>query len=108
MEHIKPGSKLNEVLHWVQDVGASDLHLQEGKPARYRVEGRLNVVPAETLPPMNREQLTALLGESLSAAVLADISRKAEVDLSLQMGTTRWRANFSKQQGRQSCSFRIV
>jgi len=108
MEHVKPGSRLNEILHWVRELGASDLHLQEGKPARYRLEGRLKVVPAETVPLMNRERLLTLLGETLSDGVIADITRKAEVDLSLQMDETRWRANFSKQQGRQSCSFRVV
>lgn len=108
MEQIKSGSRLNDILHWVQDAGASDLHLQEGKPARYRVEGRLRVASAETVPVMDRERLLGLLGESLSAPAVEDIRLKAEVDLSLQMGGTRWRANFSKQQGRQSCSFRIV
>ncbi len=108
MEHIKPGTRLNGILQWVQDSGASDLHLQEGKPARYRAEGRLKVAPAETVPVLNREELLALLAETLSAPPVEEIRRKTEVDLSLQMGTTRWRANFSKQQGRQSCSFRVV
>ena len=44
MEQIKPGTKLHTILSWIQDIGGSDLHLQEQKPARYRIEGRLNAV----------------------------------------------------------------
>ncbi len=108
MEHIKPGTKLEKILSWIQEAGASDLHLQEDKPARYRVEGQLRVLSPEHLPPLTRDQMTALLEESFSATSVARIVQNCEVDLSLQMGETRWRANFSKQQGRQSASFRIV
>src|SRR5215475_7129652 len=108
MEHIKADSKLHELLSWIQDAGGSDLHLQEGKPARYRIDGHLKVLAPENLPPLSREQIHRLLEENFSKACTDRIERDAEVDLSLQMGETRWRANFSKQQGRQSCSFRIV
>jgi len=108
MEYIKPDTHLHQVLTWIQDVGASDLHLQEGKPARYRIEGRLKTISTEQLPALSRQQIFALLGENFSPKSSERIEQKFEVDLSLQMGETRWRANFSKQQGRQSCSFRIV
>ena len=108
MEQIRSGTKLHAVLNWVQDIGGSDLHLQEQKPARYRIEGHLKVVPEEALPILSREQIVALLAENFSPATTDRVSREQEVDLSCQMGETRWRANFSKQQGRQSCSFRIV
>ena len=108
MEYVKPGTQLYRMLHWVQETQASDLHIQEGKPARYRIQGRLNPAPAEVVPVMDRDRLMKVLGESLSGSTAADIGLKPEMDLSLEMGETRWRANFSKQQGRQSCSFRIV
>jgi len=108
MEQIKPGTSLHELLTWVQRAGASDLHLQEEKPARYRVEGELRVVSSDSLSPLTHEQLVQLLAECFSPETMARIERKCEVDLSLQMGRTRWRANLSKQQGCQSCSFRIV
>lgn len=108
MEHIKPDTQLHKILSWIQEVGASDLHLQEDKPARYRVDGRLKLLSAEYLPGLSRQQIIALLGENFSPESTARIEQQCEVDLSLQMGETRWRANFSKQQGRQSCSFRIV
>src|SRR5215831_12388039 len=100
MEQIKPGTNLHEILNWVQEIGASDLHLQENKPARYRVDGHLQVVSPESLTPLTREQILRLLGENFSAESMTRIQQKNEVDLSLQMDETRWRANFSKQQGR--------
>lgn len=108
MEQIKAGTKLYTILQWIQDVGASDLHLQQDKMARYRVDGKLMALPTDALPRLTRDQLTALLRENLSAEASSRILESREADLSLQMGETRWRANFSKQQGRQSCSFRIV
>jgi len=108
MEQVKPGTNLHEILNWVREIGASDLHLQESKPARYRVDGHLKVVPTESLSPLSREQIMRLLAENFSPESVTRIEQKNEVDLSLQMAETRWRANFSKQQGRQSCSFRIV
>jgi twitching motility protein PilT len=108
MEQIKRGTKLHDILSWIQDVGGSDLHLQEGKPARYRVDGQLKLLSPENLSPLTREQMLGLLEENFSSDCTGRIELNTEVDLSLQMGETRWRANFSKQQGRQSCSFRIV
>jgi twitching motility protein PilT len=108
MEQIKEGTKLHQILNWIQDMGGSDLHLQEGKPARYRIAGELKVLDSEHLPPLAREQILGLLAENFSPASTSQIEKHSELDLSLQMGETRWRANFSKQQGRQSCSFRIV
>jgi len=108
MEYIKPGTKLCHILRWIQEAGASDLHLQEDKPARYRVDGHLKLIAPEQLSPLSRDQLLHLLGDNFSPGAVHQIEQNAEVDFSLQMGETRWRANFSKQQGRQSCSFRIV
>src|SRR6516164_298355 len=108
MEQIKPGTKLHDILSWVQDMGGSDLHLQEGKPARYRIDGHLMVLAPENLSPLTRDQILGLLADNFSPTTTNRIDQEAEVDLSLQMGETRWRANFSKQQARQSCSFRIV
>ncbi len=108
METIRSGSKLHQILDWIREVGASDLHLQEDKPARYRVHGKLKVIPAENVPPMTHRQLMELLGENFVPESLQRLERECEIDLSLQMGEVRWRANFSKQQAKQSCSFRIV
>jgi twitching motility protein PilT len=108
MEQIKPGTKLHLILSRVHEVGGSDLHLQEDKPARCRIDGELKLLDPQSLPPMSAEEIHRLLADNFSLMSTSRIDQQAEVDLSLQMGETRWRANFSKQQGRQSCSFRIV
>jgi twitching motility protein PilT len=108
MEQIKPSTKLHDLLSWIQGIGGSDLHLQEGKSARYRIDGQLRVLSGENLSPVTREEMFSLWADNFSPACTHRIEQNSEVDLSLQMGETRWRANFSKQQGRQSCSFRIV
>lgn len=96
------------MLQWVHLVGASDLHIQEGKPARYRVNGELKIAPASEVPLMTAAEIHAMLADNIAPQTCARIAQSFEVDLSLQMGELRWRSNFSKQQGRQSCSFRIV
>ncbi len=108
MEHVKPGTKLHHILNWIEEASASDLHVQEGKPMRFRLHGQLKVLPAESIPPLTSRQLLDLLAENFSPETVERIHQRNEFDVSLQMGETRWRANFSKQQGTQSCSFRIV
>jgi len=108
METIKTGTRLHQALTWIRDSGASDLHLQEGKPPRYRVEGCLKTFSDGNLPSTGLDCLGEILSESLPAAICERVNQCREFDLSVQMGETRWRVNFSKQQGRQSCSFRIV
>ena len=78
MEYIKPDTHLHQVLTWIQDVGASDLHLQEGKPARYRIEGRLKTISTEQLPALSRQQIFALLGENFSPKSSERIEQKFE------------------------------
>jgi twitching motility protein PilT len=108
MENIRPGTKLHHILNWIQEAGASDLHVQEGKPVRFRLHGRLKILPVESIPPLTGRQILDLLGENFAPETVERIHQRFELDLSVQMGETRWRANFSKQQGTQSCSFRIV
>jgi len=86
MEQIKPGTKLHTILSWIQDIGGSDLHLQEQKAARYRIEGRLNVVPEDTIPALSRDQIIGLLADNFSPAATDRVAQEAEVDLSCQMG----------------------
>lgn len=108
METIKPTSRLFEALAWIQESGSSDLHLQDGKVPRYRVAGKLKVFSGPDIPSQGLESLGEALREGFAPSVCETVERLREHDLSVQMGETRWRVNFSKQQGRQSCSFRIV
>lgn len=108
MEHVKPGTALSRLLDWVEEQQASDLHGQAGKPFTYRVEGRLGRVPVDQFPPAADDVLHTWLGDTFSSEICHRILRRAEVDLSFYHREARYRANFSKQMGRQSFSFRRV
>ncbi len=107
-ESVHPGCALSRMLDWVETQQASDLHGQTGKPFRIRVHGRLSVVPVEQFPPLTDDALFQMLRETFAPSTCLRIEAEHEVDLSFYHGGARYRANFSKQMGRQSFSFRAV
>lgn len=107
-ESVHPGCALSRMLAWVETQEASDLHGQTGKPFRIRVQGRLSVVPEELFPPLSDDALFQMLRETFAPSTCLRIEQEHEVDLSFYHGGSRYRANFSKQMGRQSFSFRAV
>jgi twitching motility protein PilT len=108
MEHIQSGSTLARILDWCRDQEATDLHAQADKPYSIRVHGRLSWVPVELFPPPTNEEIYGHLRENFSPSGCARIEGRFEVDLSFYYGNQRYRANFSKQKGQQSFSFRTV
>jgi twitching motility protein PilT len=108
METIDPSTKLGRILGWIQQTGASDLHGQEGKPFRYRREGRLELLPAEGVGESGGFEFHALIDEAFSQSTARAIHEAQQLDLSVTLESARFRVNCSKQQGRQSVSFRIV
>src|SRR6266498_2840731 len=108
MEHVQPGTALNRILDWCRKQEATDLHGQAEKPYSIRVHGRLSWVSVDLFAPPTNEEIVELLRENFSSAVCARIEGQNEVDLSFYYGDRRFRANFSKQQGRQSFSIRTV
>ncbi|HNQ89863.1 MAG TPA: PilT/PilU family type 4a pilus ATPase [Verrucomicrobiota bacterium] len=107
-ETVHPGTALSRLLAWCEAQGASDLHGQAGKPYALRVQGRLTRVPAETFPAPTDDGLYRAFEETFSPTLCQRIEQEREVDLSFYHGPLRYRANFSKQLGRQSFSFRTV
>src|SRR5262252_4740857 len=106
MQTVQPHSRLGELLQWRERRGASDVHIQSGKPFVIRVHGKLQRVPENTYNPLTDDGIYSLLGENFSADACARIKAEDEVDLSFYHGYQRYRANFSKQKGTQSFSFR--
>ena len=49
-----------------------------------------------------------MVREAFSSSIDERIERQHEMDFSFLCGSMRYRANFSKQQGKQSFSFRVV
>jgi twitching motility protein PilT len=108
MEHVQPSSALGRMLDWCQEHQATDLHAQAGRPYTIRVHGILKRVPVDQLPAPTEAELFAYLRESFRGPTCDRIERELEVDLSFYHGDLRYRANFSKQKGQQSFSFRVV
>ena len=108
MQTVQPHSRLGELLQWCERRNASDLHVQAGKPLVIRVHGQLQRIPETAYSPLLDEEIYALLEENFSEEACTKIRMQREVDLSFYHGYQRYRANFSKQKGTQSLSFRIV
>jgi Tfp pilus assembly pilus retraction ATPase PilT len=108
MEQLQPSTTLARLLDWCREQETTDLHGQADKPYSIRVHGRLSWMPVELFPPPSDQEVYEYLREGFSPAVCARIESQPEVDLSFYHGSRRYRANFSKQKGRQSFSFRTV
>jgi twitching motility protein PilT len=108
MEHVELNSTLGRMLEWCQAQEATDLHGQADKPYTIRVHGQLSRVPETLFPVPAGAELDRILRENFRAETCDRIAQRCEVDLSFYCGAQRYRANFSKQQGRQSFSFRTV
>lgn len=108
MESVPANCKLAELLRWCEAAGASDLHARGGEPFIVRCNGQLQRVPTEAFPAPEDLTLKSWFLDAFSPALVARITVQPEVDASFYHGATRYRANFSKQRGRQSFSFRHV
>jgi Tfp pilus assembly pilus retraction ATPase PilT len=108
MERVQSNTQLGRMLDWLREQDATDLHGQADRPYSIRVHGKLSWIPAEVFPAPSDSGLQQMLRESFSAESCHRIEREREVDLSFYHGTQRFRANFSKQKGQQSFSFRTV
>jgi twitching motility protein PilT len=105
---VQPQTRLGELLDWCERRNASDLHVQGGKPLVIRAQGKLQRIPENTYNPLSDEAIYEWLTECFAAEICARIRAAQEYDLSFYHGFQRYRANFSKQKGSQSFSFRIV
>ena len=108
MQSVLPQTRLGELLQWCERRNATDLHVQAGKPLVIRVHGKLQRVPENTYNPLSQDAIYEWLGENFAPETIEKVRNSAEADLSFYHGYQRYRANFSKQKGSQSFSFRIV
>lgn len=108
MERIPSDNSLGKILAWCANQRATDIHGQAGRRIAYRVDGKLHRIPPETFHPLDNDAILQLLEESFSDATFERIEKERETDLNFSCNQLRYRANFSKQQGNQSFSFRVV
>jgi twitching motility protein PilT len=97
---------LRDLLQQVAEHGASDLHLTEGMPPIFRIDGQLR--PAE-MPPLTREDTRRLIYGVLNDAQKIKFEETHELDLSLYIpGISRFRVNVHQQRGSVEAAFRVV
>lgn len=108
MEQVAPDKPLGKLIGWARARDASDLHGRAGHPFIVRVNGVLEEVPSDAFPAPDDVTLTSWFMDVFSPSLLARVIQEREVDASFVFGDVRFRANFSKQRGRQSFSFRVV
>ncbi len=108
MESIPSSCRLAGLLRWTEERDVSDLHGRAGAPYQMRIHGRLQALPEREWPAPDDVTLLSWFLDAFSPALNARIARGSEVDASFHHGAIRYRANFSRQRGRQSFSFRRV
>jgi len=108
MERVALDTSLGKILNWCMQQRATDLHAQAARRYSYRVDGALLRIPPEAFPAPSNEDILRLLRQAFSASICDHLEQQHELDLSFLCDRVRYRANFSKQQGMQSFSFRVV
>ena len=97
---------LRDLLQMAVQNKASDLHLTEGMPPMYRIDGQLR--PAE-MEPLTREDTQRLIYSALNDAQKVKFEETHELDLSLYIpGVSRFRVNVHQQRGAVEAAFRAV
>ena len=88
---------LHQLLAYVQEAGASDLHAKPGSPPRIRVEG---VLRALDHPPLDAASVEQLARAALSADRWEELDERGEADAGLSIaGVGRFRVNVHRQRG---------
>ncbi len=108
MERIALTTSLGKLLDWCMKQAATDLHAQADRRYSFRVDGKLQRIPADQFAVPANDDIARMLREAFSTSVCDRIEKQHEMDLSFLCDKSRYRANFSKQQGAQSFSFRVV
>jgi twitching motility protein PilT len=97
---------LNDLIKTVENEGASDLHLSEGRRPTVRVSGML--LPLVKYPPLLKADTAGILGELLSDKNKELFSTNKDVDFSYSCGDSRFRGNAYLQQSSVSIALRLV
>src|SRR6476661_4520925 len=108
MERVDPTTELGKILVWCSGQKATDLHVQADRRYSIRLDGRLQRIAAEQFAEPSNDDITTILRQGFSSSIYDRIEKQHEMDLSFLCEQVRYRVNFSKQQGKQSCSFRVV
>ena len=97
---------LEELLKFVTEKGASDLHLKPTRPPMLRINGRLMPIEAEPLKP---EKIREMILPILTPQQKAKLDQSLSVDLGYGVrGLARFRGNIYMQRGTLAAAFRRI
>src|SRR5512135_846079 len=100
-------ANLHDLLKYMIEKGASDLHITTGIPPSIRVDGKMKPIPG-------LEALTATQSKDLCYSILTDAQKhkfeeNSELDLSFGVkGLSRFRGNIFMQRGAVAGAFRTI
>jgi twitching motility protein PilT len=99
-------AEIKELLRYVVDSKASDLHIKGGSPPSIRQNGRLIKAP---FPPMTAEQCERSAMELMSEEQARRFKAAGQIDFAhSEPGLGRFRANVFRQRGSVAMAFRRV
>jgi twitching motility protein PilT len=98
--------ELDELLRFMTQKGASDLHLKPTRPPLLRVHGKLMPIESEALAPQDIERMCLSI---LTPQQKKKLDERMAVDLGYGVhGLARFRGNFYMQRGTLAASFRRI
>ncbi|MDB5259761.1 MAG: twitching motility protein twitching motility protein PilT [Candidatus Taylorbacteria bacterium] len=97
---------IEELITYVIQENASDLHLSEGRVPYVRTSGSL--IPLAKKDVLSAEDMKGLIAEFLNAANLERLERDREVDFSYSSATSRFRGNVFYRQGKLAIALRLI
>ena len=103
---VPTGAPIERLLDAMEEWGASDLFVCEGKPPAVRLHG--SVVPLK-VAPTSAQELQSFLEQSVSAVALERFEKTGDLDAGFSLdGLRRFRFNLALQQGRTSLVVRAL
>src|SRR5438093_6801709 len=99
-------AKIDAFFNFMNEHGASDLHLAAGSQPIVRVRGELERLK---YPPFENDELKAMLYEIAPEYKVKVFEETGDVDFGYEVpGTARYRANFFQQKYGMSAAFRLI
>lgn len=94
-----------QIIETAREKGASDIHISEGLPLRFRIQGRLMKMEEDTQPEETRQAILSVLSEHNRTL----FEKGEDIDIAIQTEDgNRQRVNIFRQQGKVAATIRLL
>lgn len=94
-----------QIIEEARERGASDIHISEGLPLRFRIQGRLIKMEDQTPPEETRQAILSMLSEQNRTI----FDKGEDIDFAIQtIDGNRQRVNIFRQQGKAAATIRLL